>query len=149
MILSDLSIQRETIDQFYQDAKELFELDWSETTNDGIKFEIDEAYYRKLEQAGALFIIAARFEGKLIGYIGFILQNSLHHKLKVANSTGLYVAKEYRGRTGDYLIKSAKEMLKINGVGKMRISTSVKNDVSRLFERNGGVAEEIIHGWIL
>lgn len=149
MLLSEISIKRETIDSFYSDAKELFVKDWEETTRDGIEFDIDEATYRKYEQAGRLFIITARFQEKLIGYIGFTLTESLHHKLKMANCSGLFVEKQYRGRTGTWLVLAAKDMLRASGIDKMRISTSTKNNVSKLFEKYGMISEEVVYGLML
>lgn len=139
----------ETIDQFYNDAVELFKQDWDETTSDGIEFEIDEESYRQYEKEGRLLIIAARNERKLIGYIGFIISQSLHHKKNIAMCSGLYVSKENRGKTGSLLMKSALELLKKTQIDKIRISSSVKNDIGKFLERYDFKAEETVYGLLL
>lgn len=138
--------QIENIDKFYPDAKSLFVKDWEETTEDGINFKIDEEEYRKDEAEGRLLIITAREENILAGYACFTTHSSKHHEKIIANCSGLYVDDKYRGFTGLYLLENAKIILKKVGVAKIRISTSTKNDVGRLFERVGGKAEEVIYG---
>lgn len=144
-----ITVERETIDQFRDDAQALFEKDWEETTDNGIEFDIDVNSYRNLEKSGCLLIVAARNEGSLVGYICFILGKSMHHKKAMANCCGLYVAKENRGKTGTLLVKKAIELLKLTDICKIRISSSTKNDISKFLEHFGFKPEETIHGLII
>lgn len=144
-----LLFSRELINQFYPDAKDLFKQDWEETTSDGIEFEIDEESYRVLEKHGRLAIFTARTAGKLAGYIGFTVSESMHHKRKIANCTGLFVLKEYRGRTGLFLTKYAIGQLKSYGIDKIRISSSSKNDIGKFLGRMNFKHEESVYGLML
>lgn len=144
-----LRIQIESIDQFYPDAKELFETDWLETTSGEIEFDIDESEYRLLEQQGKLLIIAARYDGKLAGYINFVDSKSMHHKASIANCSGFYVSRKYRGKTGTELLKNAIEILKKYNIHKVRVSSPAKNDIGKFLQRFGFKQEETIHSLML
>jgi GNAT superfamily N-acetyltransferase len=144
-----LRIQIESIDQFYPDAKDLFEKDWIETTSGKISFEIDEDEYRILEKQKRLIIFAARYNEKLAGYINFVSTQSMHHKKNIANCAGFYVSKEHRGKTGKYLLDYSIKFLKSTHINKIRVSSPVKNDIGKFLERNGFEAEETIYGLFL
>lgn len=139
-------IEREYSNQFYNDAQELFKKDWEETTNDGFPLEIDLETYLEYEKRGLILMITAREDEKLAGYIGFMSSDSMHHKKKIANCFGLYVSKEYRGITGSLLLKKAIEITKSSGFAKIRVSSSVKNDIGRFLARYGFGQEETIYG---
>ena len=96
----------------------------------------DYEAYEKLRQLNMLRCITCRFDGKLIGYIIFIIQPHLHYKTcKTAFEDMYFIKKEYRqGRIGIKLFTYAEKVLRYCGVNRIILHTKVHLDNSRLFE---------------
>ncbi len=144
-----ITIQRETVDSFYEDAKPLFEEDWKETVtySNAISLNVDLDVYRKLESANRLFMFSARDDGKVVGYLGFIISQSFQTKTLIAECIGLFIIKEYRGKgLWKPLLEANKAGLSAAGVKRLRIHTSPINDISVLLEKAGMEKEETVYG---
>ena len=83
--------------------------------------------------------VTCRADGKLIGYIVFIVSPHLHYKsCKTAIEDIYFVKKEYRkGRVGIRLFQYAEKVLKEREVKRIVMHTKVHLDNSKLFEYLG------------
>lgn len=101
---------------------------WRESPSyeEGIDADPDFARYKRIDEAGACLFLAARDEGRLVGYAVFFIAHSVHHQtMLVAHGDALYMLPEYRGH-GLGLYRQAEAMLKERGV--KRIGFSVDRD---------------------
>ena len=101
--------------------------------------EPDFAAYDRLNTARMLKAVTCRNDGKLVGYIIFIVQPHLHYMSCITAFEDLYyVKKEYRkGRTGIKLFQFSEKVLKDAGVRRIIMHTKIHMDNSRLFEYLG------------
>jgi len=101
--------------------------------------EPDYEAYRRIGEAGMLRTVTCRADGKLIGYIVFIVSPHLHYKsCKTAIEDIYFVKKEYRkGRVGIRLFQYAEKVLKEREVKRIVMHTKVHLDNSKLFEYLG------------
>ena len=95
--------------------------------------------YKAMAKAGILRCITCRSDGKLIGYIIFMVHKHLHYKDCMTAFEDLYfVSKEYRkGRIGIRLFQYAEKVLKERGVNRIVMHTTIHLDNSKLFEYLG------------
>ena len=101
-----------------------------------------EPYYEmfdKLQDSGMLRVITCRVDGKLAGYIVFMIQPHMHYKSCItAFEDAYFISKPYRkGRIGIKLFQYAEEVLKGLGVHRIIYGTKIHLDNSRLFEYLG------------
>lgn len=96
----------------------------------------DYEAYETLRKLNMLRCITCRADGKLIGYITFMIQPHLHYRTcKTAIEDMYFIKKEYRrGRIGIRLFQYAESVLKGIGVNRIILGTKVHLDNSRLFE---------------
>lgn len=89
--------------------------------------------YRCMEAAGALFTLAARINGRLIGYAVYIIWNHPHHRtLLVADADMFFINEtDRRGPVGRRLLETAERMLRERGVHEIRLGTRLWNRTSR------------------
>lgn len=114
---------------------------WEEVAmhRDAVPLDPDLDAYLSMERAGMLHIVAARSEGKLIGYHISIVKPHLHYRTTLHAHTDVYfVCPEFRqGMTGVKLFKEVERTLKARGVIKMITGTKLSLDMGRIFERLG------------
>ena len=83
---------------------EMWSLHWQEIAldKDTILLEPDVDSFIEMEQRGALQIVTARDDGRLIGYHVTIVRNHLHYKSSLSGYVDMYfIHPDYRkGRTG-------------------------------------------------
>lgn len=126
--------------QFIDELEQLFPEHYEELcVTKEFPLEPDYEQYRALGKAGMLRTITCRVDGKLIGYIAFIVQPHLHYKsCRTAFEDLYFLKKEYRkGRVGIRMFKYAEQALKQHGVNRIIMHTKVHLDNSRLFEYLG------------
>jgi GNAT superfamily N-acetyltransferase len=105
-----LTIQRETLAQIVTDAIPLLVAHHEEVsqTKDFFPLDPDWNRYKRLEAAGAIYILAARDDGKLIGYFVWSFGPHSHCKrATVARDDIFYILPEYRGWAGYRLLREA------------------------------------------
>lgn len=129
------------------EAVPLLEQHWAEITHDKMKMKLnpDIAAYKALDQVGQLLIITARSDGKLIGYIIFIVCTHLHYKdILVATDDIHYIHPEFRkGLIGYKLFRFAEKELSSRNVDMVLLRTKVKMKNGPLFERLGYTAVDV------
>lgn len=84
-------------------------------------FAPDDAMFEVIDKAGASLLMAARYEGRMIGYCIFNISTSLRTKgLVCAEQSLWFVTKSYRGSTaGIRLFDRALDELRRRGVQKV------------------------------
>lgn len=118
---------------------------WRESPSyeEGIDADPDFARYRKIDEAGACLFLAARDEGRLVGYAVFFVMQSPHHQtLCVAHGDALYVLPEYQG-AGVGLYRRAEAMLKERGVKRVGFQVDIGSKLHRFLTAEGYRDDEI------
>ena len=126
--------------QFVDEFEKLFPEHYEELcVTKEFPYEPDYPAYKRMAEAGMLRCITCRADGKLIGYIIFMVTPHLHYKSCITAIEDLYfVSKEYRkGRVGIKLFQYAEKVLKERGVQRIVMHTKVHLDNSKLFEYLG------------
>ena len=123
------------------EMEELWPLHWDEVAmnKDTIPLDPDYPTYAALANSGALHLLVARCEGKMIGYHVSIVKGHLHYRHSLSAFTDMYfIHPEHRkGMVGVRLFKEAEKTLKARGVEKMFTGTKLSLDMGRIFERLG------------
>lgn len=101
--------------------------------------------YMSLAKSGNIKVIAVRDEGKLIGYLIFMLSPDLHYGGIIATEDIYYLKREYRGKMiGVRLFGEFEREAKKFGAWKMVVSTKIHSDNAVLLKRVGMVDHEKI-----
>jgi hypothetical protein len=119
-VKADLTFQRETLSQMWDEALPLLQAHYQEIAHyQDIPFEPDLESYHVREVAGALRIFTVRTDWQydLVGYaVFFVGLNSHYHSSLQALQDVLYVDPAHRGTTGLRLIRYCDEQLQAEGV---------------------------------
>ena len=119
----------------------MFSRHWREIAlnHDEVPLDIDWARYADLHEKGALHVVTARREGRLIGYHIAIITTHLHYRSTLHGITDVYyIVPECRhGVTGMRLFQAVERELKARGVRKLFTATKLHLDQGPLFERMG------------
>jgi GNAT superfamily N-acetyltransferase len=118
---------------------------------DTIPLAVDYDQYEAQDQAGALLVIVARNEGKIVGYwLGF-LRPHFHYKTSFTAYTDIYYldpSLRYGG-IGARMMQFVEAELKRRGVQKVFTATKVHLDHSPLFEALGYTRTEYVYTKLL
>jgi GNAT superfamily N-acetyltransferase len=99
----------------------LVQRNWRESTSyeEGLEADPDFARYKRLDDAGMCLCLTARAEGRLVGYVVFIVSTSTHHKTVLCGAgDALYLEPEFRGHAAE-LLRQAEQMLRARGVRRL------------------------------
>jgi GNAT superfamily N-acetyltransferase len=136
-----IEYKEESYDDVIGEIKPLLDLHYEEIANnkDVIKLNPDYDAYKKLCDMGAMRIITARDEGKLVGYCICIIRYHLHYKDSLTALNDIfYISKDYRkGLIGVKLFIKTEEILKKYGVQRVIMNTKKHHDVGAIFDRLG------------
>ena len=132
---------------FYVDALPIMERHYAEIglNQDRVKFSLDAARYQAMDNSGMLHVLAARIEGKLVGYyIAFVMPHIHYQHSGLMAFTDIYyiVPEARRGGAGLRLFIEAEDGLRARGVVKAYISTKLHKDNTMLFEKLGWTATD-------
>jgi GNAT superfamily N-acetyltransferase len=109
------------------------------------------AAYAEMEARGALHIVIARSEGKMVGYYVAFVTPHLHYAHSLTALTDVYylMPKMRKGSNGIKLFQEAERTLKKRGVQRIFSGTKLHKDVGRLFKYLGWTPTELLHTkWI-
>ncbi len=140
-----MKITMESMISLKPDIKELLEMEWSEYGLDWpFGLNPDWTFYTTLETQGALWCFTMRQDGKLCGYVIFILSNHPHHKHKTCAKMDLfYVLPQFRaGFNSVKLLKYAEERM---GADFVMLSCAHGSRVDSLYKRMGYSAVETVY----
>lgn len=117
-----LTYQTELLSNIMDEVKSLILHHWRDVS-DGSEGEPDPQWdtMLKLEEQGIWKTITARDEGKLVGYIMFIVAPHLHYrKILVAHDDAFFMLRDYRkGHNGIKLFQYAEQYLREIGVNRI------------------------------
>lgn len=144
-----LQFQIEDVDTFARDGAELFPRHFEELSlnQEAIPFGLDFDMYRQAEANKLTYILTARHEGRIIGYVvSLVAKHHPHNKDAGPYSTTdmFWVAPEHRNGTGVRLLLENERRLKNLGVRRMAISTKIKDAHLDLFGKLGFQATDIV-----
>jgi N-acetylglutamate synthase-like GNAT family acetyltransferase len=112
--------------------------------------EPDWDQYKKLGQSGIYWMVTKRIDGKIIGYVGFLVYRHLHFSEKTAEIDTVYVLPEHRGFTAYRLLKEALNNIKEMNVTRVRALEKNKGLIRILerlgFEKTEGTLMEMVNG---
>lgn len=94
-------------------------------------------YTKMYHQDFYRIIVARDDDNKIIGYISYIIYEHPHHRgTRVAHQDMVYLVKSSRkGFNALSLIKKSEEIIKESNIKYIIQHSSLKNDISKLFER--------------
>jgi N-acetylglutamate synthase-like GNAT family acetyltransferase len=148
-----LTYKKERFEDIMGELPELFYAHWdeAESDKDQIPLEVDWLKYIKAEALGKLHIVAARAEGKLVGYVFLYVDTTSQNKRTIKAASDLvYISPEYRkGTEGWKLIDEAKKMARDLGAKKLYIVHKSKSGLGPLLVRKGFNPEEETHSCLL
>lgn len=103
--------------------------------------------YERAEQAGKLWVMTARREGAIVGYIIMILSYDMHYrKMFRATEDVHFLIPEYRrGLLGYRMLALTKKEMVAKGCKTITFRTKADADHGKLFERLGGVLHDLVY----
>lgn len=138
-----VSFQHESWDALSRDASELiFPQHWRALAldQDRIHLSVDNELYSKCDKRGLLYVVTARNNSLLVGYIFFWVMLHPHYKdfgLQ-ASTDAFFVLPQYRiGGLGARMLMAAEALLRERGVKKVSISVKLHEDHSDVIEALG------------
>lgn len=136
----------ESMRGIHHEMEPLLRAHWEEIALDHheVPLDPDWARYFELDDKGALSVVTARCEGKLVGYHIAMITPHLHYRGTLHGITDVYyLAPEHRrGFTGIRMFKAVNDEMKRRGVVKLVTATKMHHDMGRIFERLGYRATE-------
>lgn len=118
---------------------------------DPVPFDPDYERYLSMDASGALSVVTARCDGRLIGYSICAIATHSHSKHTLHAFTDLFfVDPEYRkGFVGVKLLRAAEQELAHRGVVKHYTGAKIHKDLRRLFEYLGYHPNEVVYSKII
>jgi GNAT superfamily N-acetyltransferase len=128
--------------EYYPEASQIFPIHYEELSIDKVKISMspDCERYQQMSDVGALHIVTARDDGKLVGYFVWFVFGHMHYKDAgaMAYIDMYYLLPEYRvGGIGAKLIILSESTLKQRGVSKIYLSCKLHQDHDQLFQALG------------
>ena len=114
---------------------------------DDFEFNPDWATYRFFQDNDKMKAFVAREDGKVMGYLAYMLFHNLHFKdIQQAVQDVLYINPTHRGKMlGMKLIKYADGVMKFNGVHVVMQHVTKQNEFGPILERIGYHHEESVY----
>lgn len=139
----------EKFSDVYPEAHELLKQHWQEIApyQDLFVLNPNTHFYLDTEKRGALFIVTARLNAKLIGYVVMIVAPHAHYKdVLMATDDIHFLHKDYRkSRIGLGMFRAAEGFMKDRGVKVMMLRTKAKHDHGAIFERMGYDLQDLVY----
>jgi len=133
-----ITFQEEKFAPFFADGQGLFPLHHAELAlnQDKIRMDLDAEHYQKLEDAGMLFVLTARVNGKLIGYLVAFPMTHLHYKSAglMALTDMYYLHPDWRKGIGAKLFAEFEKRMRARGVVQIMTGCKRHQDHSKLLE---------------
>lgn len=144
-----ITYQVESLSAVRPEVTDLISLHWEEIAQfkDVQKLDPDWEQYDLLEQKGRLWIMTARDDGKLVGYIAMLMGYHLHYrKLLTAVDDLHFIHPDYRkGLTGYRLLAMTVKVMRGKGVRFIAFRTKAFADHGALFERLGFQKHDVVY----
>lgn len=139
---ADVTIQAERFEAFRRDGMALFAEHYHEAGSfDGVPLDLNWKMFEAMDAAGGLLVLTARAAGSLVGYILFLISDSLENKtMRVGYQNAFFVLPEFRGHLGRQLHERALDELRRRGIATAVMRSGVLASgpkQARYFERLG------------
>ena len=136
-----MKYQVEPIDLMVEELRPLLAAHWTELEGEGY-YDLDPDWqtYFLMQEHGMYLAVTAREEGRLVGYVGFVVQHSmLHYKgVKCAHVDLLYMHPEFRtGLHAVRMMRYAHDVLDEMGIDEATVNAKITYDISPLLKRVG------------
>jgi len=135
------TFQEEKFAPFFADGQSLFPLHHTELAlnQDKIKMDLDSERYQRLEDAGMLFVLTVRCEGKLVGYLVAFPMTHMHYKSAgmMALTDMYFILPEHRKGIGAKLFTEFERRMKERGAVQIMTGCKRHQDHTRLLEALG------------
>jgi len=139
-----------SIAEIQKPIEELLQQHYEELTlhKNIMKLAPDWDQYQRHMERGELFVLAAYFGSRLVGYSVFFLYNNIHYKNNImAKNDVLFLSRPYRrGRMGINLIRRSEDALRELGVSKVVWHIKCHSDFRPILHRMGYEDEDIMVG---
>lgn len=148
-----ITYQLEPWSAYYRDCQALWVEHYEELAvrKERMAMKPDVAAYQRLEAAGALSILTARDDGRMVGYILSTVRPHLHYADVLCGFEDAYfLSKSHRkGMTGVRLLREWEKAMRARGVQLVFAMTKPWLDMRPLFERLGfSQSDYVMSKWI-
>ncbi len=144
-----LTIRESTVDEMLANASTLFEEHWDEIALNKhvMVLKPDEARYRAMEAQGALLILAAFDDGRLVGYsVNFVIHHLHYADLRVCSNDLLYIEPASRqGGVGIRLMRCTEAEARERGARLMLWHAKPDTPLADILPRMGYGVQDIIY----
>lgn len=134
---------------FFHEGTALFELHREEVARDKdlMQLAVNEEYYQRAQNIGNVSIVVARAEGRLVGYVVWLLYRHPHYSnVFCAQEDVHYLLPEYRrGMNGYLLLKNAIEFLRPLGVKYCIMREKIGHEHPALMTRLGFSPLDVVY----
>lgn len=139
--------------RYYRDCQTLWLEHYDEIAvqKDRMPMRPDVAAYQGLEAMGALQILVARDDGRMVGYVVSIIRPHMHYAdVQCGFEDAYFLTKSHRrGMIGVRLISQAVRHMRAVGCKKAFFTTKLALDMGRIFEHLGFAQTDAIYSkWI-
>lgn len=123
-------------------------MSWREVEDfEDMEYEPNWEAYKQLNELGGVRVFTMRDNGMLVGYASFMVMPHLHARESMhAMSDSIFVLPPYRrGMTAIKLLKYAEQKLHEHGITVILLCSTLKRDLTRLFEFMGYEFESTVY----
>ena len=147
----------ESLAQSRRELEELLPAHWAEIARDKndprFALKPDWDAYHGMEAAGQFWMMVARVDGRMVGYLIGFVRRQLHYAESLAFICDIYflLPEHRRGRIGIELFRQAESALRRRGVAKMYLGSksAAHLDRSKLFEHLGYERIEFVYAKVI
>lgn len=136
-----ITFQEESFDPFFDDAQDLFLEHWKELAlnQSKIPMDLDRDRYQMMEKSGILFVLTARLNGHLIGYLVAFPMTHPHYKSAglMALTDMYYVMPKHRRGVGVKLFTEFERRMRKRGAVQLMTGCKKHQDHTRMLEGMG------------
>lgn len=129
-------IQEESLWDCIQELLDLGRLSHKEIDTLDLNYNPNVVMYNNLSEAGVLFILTMRKDGRLVGYTMSAVSPHMTDIDKLISITlVMYVSEEARGHEAIKLIDSTTDLMQVKGSIQHTFGVPVQNDYRKILER--------------
>lgn len=135
-----IEYQFERFNSFYADSAHLMLEHDEEVGSWEMKYQLDLPRYRALEANGRLYILTARENDRMVGYIMFVMMRHPHYPVMIAWEDAHFLTKEARkGLRNPWfkMVEICKDLAKSIGARAFVMHEKEAKPLGRLFSRLG------------
>lgn len=145
--------QVETLATVRADIQPLIERHYEEIAQfkDVQKLDPDWDVYAQIESQGKLWVMTARLDGVMIGYIVMLLSRDMHYRglLRATEDIHFILPEHRKGLLGYRMLAKTKQAMKEKGARTVTLRTKANASHGVLFERLGGVLHDLVYTIVL